>query len=121
MSRKIYDLAVKTGTYINRDGEEKNRYKNIGAMLEGSNGQFLLLDRCFNPAGVGEGESCIVSLFEPRQQDGNERPQQAPPRQNSYRQDSPPPRSGNTHHAPSAAYDAPPPGTRQHRDEDVPF
>jgi hypothetical protein len=69
--KKLYDLAVKTGSYT-KDGAEKNRYENIGAVMEGDNGQFMFLKRSFNPAGVPfrEGsESIVVSMFPPKDND----------------------------------------------------
>lgn len=75
---KKYDLVVKVGEYTDGQGQTKGRFKNIGVMMEGDNGPYLLLDRTFNPAGVGgnEGrESIIVSLYEPRQDGAG---QQAP-------------------------------------------
>lgn len=80
--QKKYDLAVKTGSY-QAGGETKNRYQNIGAVMEGDNGLFVVLNRHFNPAGVPfkEGsDQILVSCFEPRQQDGQQR-QQAPRQQ----------------------------------------
>lgn len=68
---KAYDLAVKTGTYI-KDGEEKNRYKNVGVILNGDDGMYILLDRTFNPAGVPNpkgSEKLIISMFTPRERD----------------------------------------------------
>lgn len=69
MARKIYDLAVKTGTYQSQ-GETKNRYMNIGALMESDDGNsFIMLNACFNPAGVPrkEGsESILVSCFVPK-------------------------------------------------------
>lgn len=62
---KLYDLAVKTGTY-QKDGETKNRYQNIGAIIEGNHGPYMLLERTFNPAGVAgqdDRSSVIISLF----------------------------------------------------------
>ncbi len=67
MARKRFDLVIKTGSYTNQQNEEKGRYKNVGVVMEGDNGMFLLLDRTFNPAGHGEGESCLISMFEPKQ------------------------------------------------------
>ena len=68
-SRKIYDLAVKTGTYQSQ-GETKNRYMNVGALMESDDGNsFIMLNACFNPAGVPrkEGsESILVSCFVPK-------------------------------------------------------
>lgn len=74
-SRKTHDLAVKTGSYTTRDGETKNRYENIGALMEGDNGPYLMLKRTFNPAGVpgSDGkDSILVSCFQPQDQ-GNHR------------------------------------------------
>ena len=71
---KKYDLAVKVGEY-QKDGETKGRYLNVGAMLEGENGPYLVLERSFNPAGVPNPEnrsSVIVSLFTPKPRDGQQ-------------------------------------------------
>lgn len=71
--RKIKDLAVVTGTYQS-NGETKKRYANVGALMESDNGQFLMLNAHFNPAGVPRkdgSESILVSMFDPREQ--NER------------------------------------------------
>ncbi len=66
-TKKAYDLAVKVGTYT-KDGEEKNRYANIGAVItKDDGGKFILLNRHFNPAGVpfAEGkETIMVLMFE---------------------------------------------------------
>ena len=70
--KKVYDLAVKTGTY-QKNGETKGRYQNIGSVMEGDNGQFIILDRTFNPAGVPNPDnksSVIVSMFAPREDGG---------------------------------------------------
>lgn len=64
---KKYDLAVKVGT--KSDG--KSRFKNVGVMMEGENGPYILLDKTFNPAGVpGDRDSIIVSMFTPKEQNG---------------------------------------------------
>ena len=68
-----YKLAVKAGTRM-VDGQEKPNWKNVGVMLDGDRGPYILLDATFNPAGIerkpGSG-SVLVSLFdaddEPRQ------------------------------------------------------
>jgi hypothetical protein len=49
---KKYDLVVKVGSYVDRSGEEKNRYQNVGVVLDGKYGPYILLNRWFNPAGV---------------------------------------------------------------------
>lgn len=67
MTKKVKDLAVKVGTY-QKGGETKNRYMNVGAVLEGADGkQFLLLDRTFNPAGCPNPENkqtVLISMFD---------------------------------------------------------
>jgi hypothetical protein len=70
-TRKLYDLAVKTGSYTDRNGEEKARWKNIGSVLQmDDGGKVILIDRSFNPAGVPfrEGsDQIMVSMFEPKE------------------------------------------------------
>lgn len=77
---KKYDLAVKTGIYT-VNGETKNRYLNVGAVMQGDNGPYIMLNAAFNPAGIARKEgsdSILISCFEPRQ-DGQQR--QAPAKQ----------------------------------------
>lgn len=73
MAQKLYDLAVKTGEYRNRDGETKGRYVNVGSVMANDDGgKFIILHRHFNPAGVpnpDNKDSVILSMFEPRDQD----------------------------------------------------
>jgi hypothetical protein len=72
---KKYDLVVKTGEYTDGQGQTKGRFKNVGVMMDGDKGPYILLDRTFNPAGVGgnEGrESIIVSLYEPKDGGGQQ-------------------------------------------------
>lgn len=74
--KKVFDLAVKTGEY-QKDGETKNRYQNIGSIMENDNGQFMILDRTFNPAGVPNPDnksSVIVSMFKADRDNGNKKP-----------------------------------------------
>jgi len=69
MSKKLYDVVVTTGKYTNSQGEEKSNFENVGAVLEGENGPYLLLKRTFNPAGVpnpDNKDSVLISLFEPK-------------------------------------------------------
>lgn len=104
MAQKLYDVVVKTGSYTNANGEEKNRYENIGVVMQGDNGPYMMLKRTFNPAGVPDlsgrnSDTVMVSLFEPQQQ-GNvsaaQQSQQAPqqgyqqqPAQQGYQQPAP--------------------------------
>ena len=66
---KKYDLSVKIGEYTDASGATKGRYQNVGVVMEGQNGPYILLNRTFNPAGVpgqADRESIIISMFEPR-------------------------------------------------------
>ena len=77
--KKIYDIVVKTGTY-EKGGETKNRYQNVGAVIQGDEGPFMLLERTFNPAGAPNPdgrETVLLSLFKPRER------QEAPAQQES--------------------------------------
>ena len=74
MAKKLYDLAVKTGSYTDREGNEKGRWQNIGSVLQmDDGGKVILLSRTFNPAGVPfkEGsDQIMVSMFPPKDKDG---------------------------------------------------
>ena len=37
-------LKAKAGTYINKQGEEKTRYVNVGVLLETSKGEMLKIE-----------------------------------------------------------------------------
>jgi hypothetical protein len=83
MAHKTHDLAVKVGSYTNQQGEQKNRYQNVGALMQGDNGPFIMLAKWFNPAGVQDdrgGESILISVFEPkeREQAPAQRPASSP-------------------------------------------
>jgi len=68
-SKKLMDLAVKTGEYTNKEGAVKGIYENIGAVMESDGRKYILLNRTFNPAGLPNPDNrstIIVSLFEPR-------------------------------------------------------
>ena len=71
----VYDLAVKTGEYES-NGQTKGRYENVGKVLRNDNGQFMLLKKTFNPAGVdSNGDMIMVSMFEPKARDGQRQQQ----------------------------------------------
>ena len=85
----IYDLAVKTGEYES-NGQMKGRYENVGKVLRNDNGQFMLLKKTFNPAGVdSNGDMIMISMFEPKPRDG----------QRSNQQSNAPQHNGNEHSA----------------------
>jgi hypothetical protein len=85
--KKLYDLAVKTGSYTNGNGDTKNRYVNIGAIMEKEDGgRMIFLNRTFNPAGVPtepDRESIIVSMFAPKKNDSANEPEPTPPASDS--------------------------------------
>ena len=66
---KKFDLAVKVGSYTDREGKEKNKWQNIGVILDGKYGDYMLLNRHFNPAGVPcdpSNDVITVSMFDPK-------------------------------------------------------
>ena len=92
-TRVKYNLAVACGSYM-KDGQEKPRWVNIGRMLEKEDGgQFLILDRHFNPAGVpnpDDRDAIIVSMFDADdQRQGNPaQSQHQKQKANGYQDDS---------------------------------
>lgn len=70
---KLYDLAVKTGNYTNRAGEDKIKWENVGSIIETKNGgKVILLKRSFNPAGVPckeNDDSIMLSMFTPKEKE----------------------------------------------------
>lgn len=110
--KKVYDLAVKTGSYTDRDGNAKGRYVNVGAVWEKDDGsQFTTINRTFNPAGVPNPEnkeSIIISRFEVKPRNG-EGGQAAAPRQQQAPAQAPAPRP------------APTGGGFDDMDDDIPF
>lgn len=64
----VYNLAVKIGEYESH-GEKKNRYQRIGRIMDGPNGQFVLLYALFisnqlnGLANKDRRDSIIVSMF----------------------------------------------------------
>ena len=79
-TKRTYNLAVKTGSY-EKQGETKNKYLNIGVVLQKEDGgKFLLLDRTVNLAGVpnpDNKETVIVSMFK-IEENTNDKPVPAP-------------------------------------------
>lgn len=95
-TRKIYDLAVVIGSYTDAQGQPKNRYHNVGAVMEkDGGGKFIMIDRFFNPAGVPNPDNrsnVLLSMFEPRDNNGGGgQPRQAAPQRQPQRSAPPPP------------------------------
>ncbi len=69
---KLKDLLVVTGSYTDAQGKNKNRYLKVGALMQNDKGQFIFLNRSFNPAGCpckDGSESIIISMFDPKKQE----------------------------------------------------
>ena len=70
-----YDVAVKVGEYEDSEGNTKGRYENVGVVLDSGDGEYMLLKKTFNPAGVsGDGDRVILSFFEPREYEAPKKP-----------------------------------------------
>lgn len=76
-TKKLYDLAVKTGEYTVQ-GQTKGRYENVGAVMQSDDGgKFIMLKRVFNPAGVPDlsgrnSDSVLLSMFPPKDTDSQQ-------------------------------------------------
>ena len=73
--KKLYELAVRSGSYTDKDGNEKSSWLNIGSVWKNNDdNQFMLLRATFNPAAIERknGSDCItVAMFEPKEQRSN--------------------------------------------------
>ena len=73
-TRKTHDITIKIGEY-EVNGDKKGRYLNIGSMMEGDNGPFLLLNAYNLPmelnylANPKRQDKIIASLFEVKTDD----------------------------------------------------
>ena len=91
MSKK-YDLVVKTGEYQNNNGETKGRFQNVGAVMQGKDGPYIIMERTFNPAGLPNPDnrsSVIISLYEPKEQQQGQQQSQAPQQQQQQQNQAP--------------------------------
>ena len=59
-----YEVVAITGKYTNKDGEEKNRYTKLGAILDGKNGLILKIE------AIPVGWDGWAYLNEPQEKDG---------------------------------------------------
>ncbi len=83
-TKKAYDLCAVVGSYTDRQGVQKSRYQTIGAvMVKDDGGKFIIMERWFNPAGVpydaSRGNSILLSMFEPKQDNGQGHAPATPP------------------------------------------
>lgn len=77
MPKKIKDLAVATGTYRNSFNEEKRRYMNCGALMEGDDGGlFIMLNKYVDYGSIpSQGDSLLISAFDLKPRDGEQQQQ----------------------------------------------
>lgn len=71
-----FNITVKTGSYTDKEGNTKGKYKTVGQVMEkDDNSKFLLIDPHFNFAAVKreEGrEMVICSLMEPKKDEAKQ-------------------------------------------------
>ena len=70
MTRKTHNLAIPAGQYVDKNGQTKTKWENVGAVFQADCGKsFVTLKRTFNPAGVplddkeSNRENIIINLF----------------------------------------------------------
>lgn len=131
-------LAAKTGTYTNQQGEQKGEYTQIGVLMSGDNGEYMLLDPTVNLAGVlakqnamafNDGKpmrtSVMVSVFA----NENQQQQQQQQHQGGYQQPHQPAQQRAPQQQPQQQYNSHPQnyGQQQYNtppvdfDEEIPF
>ena len=59
----VYEVIATTGTYTNKQGEEKKRWQKIGVVMQGKNGLTLKME------AVPVGWDGWATLAEPRQKE----------------------------------------------------
>jgi hypothetical protein len=53
MTKKTHDLLVSVRKYADKEGNEKSEWLNVGSVMQSDKGgEFILLNRTFNPAGM---------------------------------------------------------------------
>ena len=86
MSNKIKDVTVIVGTYKNAQGEEKRRYKTIGAIYQTKNGHQLKIDQIPIVEGGWNG---WAYLNDPKPTEGYSAPAVSKPHSRSEQYDDP--------------------------------
>jgi hypothetical protein len=90
MTKKIQDLCVVVSSYTDQSGAKKNRYENVGHVLQIDDGSMILLKRTFNPAGVPNPDgrdTVILSRFDV--EDSSSAPAPAIQQQPQFTDDNP--------------------------------
>jgi hypothetical protein len=66
MSKLRYKVMHKGGSYVDQNGEEKNRWNQVGSIFESENGKFSMK---LELLPVGTEGPLFFSLFEPNRRD----------------------------------------------------
>lgn len=77
MAKLINEIQVITGTYVNSQGQQKNRYQRIGSIIETKKGPMLKIDVIPLKEGGWDGWAYIN---EPKPKDDQQPSQAAPAR-----------------------------------------
>ena len=67
MTKVIKEIVAVTGTYTNKQGEEKKRYTKLGVLMENDKGQFLKIE------SIPVGWDGFASLYEPKEKEQAEK------------------------------------------------
>lgn len=126
MAKKLRDVVAKVGEYTDpQTGQLKGRWQNVGALMKGDDGgEFVILNRTFNPAGMPNPqnrESVILSCFKPDNQQ-----QTTAPAAGGAPSGYPPGGGGQGQHnagtgGQTPPAQQPPAGTSDDHDDDIPF
>jgi hypothetical protein len=102
MARKRYDIVAKVGEYTNNQGVQKPRWQNVGAVIDGDKGPFMVLEPWIDLAGLPreQGKGVLLNLFDPNQN------------QQGHQQSNAPASTGNSQGESGASADF---------DDDIPF
>jgi hypothetical protein len=72
MAKKVYNVVAITGKYTDRDGNEKNRYVTIGAVIQTDKGMSLRME------AIPTGWDGWAGLYEPEEKQQEHRPASRP-------------------------------------------
>ena len=86
--KKIYDMVAVTGTYTNKNGEQKNEYTNVGRFFVMDDNSFFSVIKTV-PVGNWDGK---VSYFEQKEKEKEK--EHAQPQTTAVASPSTPPPSG---------------------------
>ena len=72
---KKYDLVVATGTYTNKDGQDKTQWLNVGKVLEKQNGGLVIKIDCIPTSVIDRDGNSVawdgwLQMFEAKPREG---------------------------------------------------